>query len=133
MTGVSVYTNARVVDPSRGIDEIGALKRLSLRGFHVYSGSQCLDDEALADHFWGMWTLFRRAAAMAQFEVSPPCPWRKMVSPYGWLSSKSGSPMEMMSGMGPRRRIVSRLAVRLFAYSGRSRKSTRRRRAPPMN
>lgn len=37
------------------------LKHIELGGFHIYSGSQCLDDEAMAQHFWNMWQLFKRA------------------------------------------------------------------------
>lgn len=37
------------------------LPGIRLAGFHIYSGSQCLDDAALANHFWEMWQLFRRS------------------------------------------------------------------------
>src|SRR4051812_12499885 len=39
---------------------------------------------------------------MAQFDVSPPCPGRKTVSPLPWFNSKSGSPIVTMSGMNAR-------------------------------
>lgn len=39
------------------------LPDLDLVGFHIYSGSQCLDDHAMEEHFAGMWELFKRAIA----------------------------------------------------------------------
>lgn len=44
--------------------EIRELKNLSLEGFHIYSGSQCLDDESLAEHFSNMWAIFKQAIAL---------------------------------------------------------------------
>lgn len=41
-------------------DEVKQLNRISITGFHIYSGSQCLDDEAMAEHFRSMWALFKR-------------------------------------------------------------------------
>ncbi|MGH1486938.1 MAG: hypothetical protein ACRBCI_12015 [Cellvibrionaceae bacterium] len=43
------------------LNEIRPMSFVSLEGFHIYSGSQCLDDEALAEHFMNMWLLFKRA------------------------------------------------------------------------
>jgi len=50
-----------------GVDEdtLGAffqqaaeLSHIKIDGFHIYSGSQCLDDEAMATHFTTMWRVF---------------------------------------------------------------------------
>lgn len=41
-----------------------ALEHIDLDGFHIYSGSQCLDDDAMAQHFWNMWQLFKRAMVL---------------------------------------------------------------------
>jgi diaminopimelate decarboxylase len=55
-----------------GIDEedldqafaaLKALPHLHIRGFHIYSGTQCLDVHALAEHFEICCDLFRRCAA----------------------------------------------------------------------
>jgi diaminopimelate decarboxylase len=46
------------------LEKIRALSHISLEGFHIYSGSQCLDDEALAEHFKNMWQLFQKAMAL---------------------------------------------------------------------
>lgn len=43
------------------IDGVSSLEHVHLDGFHIYSGSQCLDDEALAHHFTEMWRIFQRA------------------------------------------------------------------------
>lgn len=45
------------------LDEIRQMEAISLEGFHIYSGSQCLNDEALAEHFQNMWHLFKEAAS----------------------------------------------------------------------
>lgn len=45
-------------------DGVRALEHIDLDGFHIYSGSQCLDDEAMARHFWNMWKLFQHAMAL---------------------------------------------------------------------
>ncbi|AJQ93846.1 alanine racemase [Gynuella sunshinyii] len=53
-----------------GVDEdklpqtLSALQQLThlhLAGFHIYSGSQCLNDESLANHFANMWAIFQQA------------------------------------------------------------------------
>jgi diaminopimelate decarboxylase len=45
------------------LQQVKSLESVSLEGFHIYSGSQCLDDEALAEHFDNMWILFKKAIA----------------------------------------------------------------------
>jgi diaminopimelate decarboxylase len=42
--------------------EIKALPHLRIRGFHIYSGTQCLDANALVEHFEGCCELFRQCA-----------------------------------------------------------------------
>jgi diaminopimelate decarboxylase len=51
------------------LGEFDAWPRLRLAGFHVYSGTQCLDDEALARHFTAMWRTFRSAAEQSPAPV----------------------------------------------------------------
>ncbi|WP_226663471.1 hypothetical protein [Microbulbifer aggregans] len=41
--------------------EVKKLKHVELAGFHIYSGSQCLNDESIADHFVSMWSVFQEA------------------------------------------------------------------------
>ena len=52
-----------VLDES--IDRILALPGLKLIGFHIYSGTNSLNDEAIAENFANFITLFRRASAHA--------------------------------------------------------------------
>lgn len=47
-----------------------AMKNVRLDGFHIYSGSQCLDDEVMAAHFESMWTLFQQAIRLYGEPVS---------------------------------------------------------------
>ena len=44
--------------------EMRTLNHLSLEGFHIYSGSQCLDDESLAEHFTNMWAIFKQTLGL---------------------------------------------------------------------
>lgn len=44
------------------LDAIAALPHLDLKGFHIYSGSNSLSAEAIAENFTIFMTLFRRAA-----------------------------------------------------------------------
>lgn len=48
------------------IDECKKMECLNLVGFHIYSGSQCLDDKALADHFEYLWALFEKACGLLE-------------------------------------------------------------------
>jgi diaminopimelate decarboxylase len=49
-------------DLDAALAEIKALPHLRIRGFHIYSGTQCLDANALVEHFEGCCELFRRCA-----------------------------------------------------------------------
>ncbi|HEX2278011.1 MAG TPA: type III PLP-dependent enzyme [Candidatus Tectomicrobia bacterium] len=42
--------------------ELKTLPNLRIRGFHIYSGTQCLDANALVEHFEGCCELFRQCA-----------------------------------------------------------------------
>lgn len=42
-------------------EEIRKLSNIKLAGFHIYSGSQCLNDQSVADHFASMWSIFQEA------------------------------------------------------------------------
>lgn len=45
-------------------ERVRTLEYIDLDGFHIYSGSQCLDGEAMAQHFWHMWQLFKSTMAL---------------------------------------------------------------------
>ena len=70
----------RAGKPSQfGIDEeeldgafatLKTLPNLRIRGFHIYSGTQCLDAKALAEHFEICCELFRQCAT--QHSLTPP-------------------------------------------------------------
>ena len=36
------------------------LNNVYIEGLHIYSGSQCLDDKALAEHFLALWNIFKK-------------------------------------------------------------------------
>lgn len=44
-------------------DALRGLAHIHVAGFHIYSGTQCLNDEALAEHFINLWGIFRLAMA----------------------------------------------------------------------
>lgn len=50
--------------------QLEALESVRLDGFHVYSGSQCLDDEAMVEHFFTMWEIFKRAIRLYDKPIS---------------------------------------------------------------
>ncbi|MFV8781407.1 alanine racemase [Microbulbifer sp. SA54] len=41
--------------------ELRQLSNIRVAGFHIYSGSQCLNDESIATHFGNMWSIFKQA------------------------------------------------------------------------
>lgn len=47
-------------DVDAALREIRALKHLSLIGFHIYSGTQCLKPEAIAENYLNFMEIFRR-------------------------------------------------------------------------
>jgi len=50
--------------------QVDALENVWIDGLHIYSGSQCLDDDAMVKHFNSMWATFKKALSMLDKPVS---------------------------------------------------------------
>lgn len=55
-------------DMPTALEKITSLDRLKLKGFHIYSGTQCLNIDAIVENFENFVTLFRRFSHEAGIE-----------------------------------------------------------------